>query len=139
MDPGSSTPYQVRVKSQACPSGEAGSRKYLGDDAEPRWPLQLSLPLLAAWRVPWDLVSRTMLSSPIKSSQVYVLRSCISLPEWLVGPAGSVPRSKEHGQGLGFSQFPGQSCTPCPSWQNRKQRWLEVAAAGGIVTLAHRP
>lgn len=98
----------------------------------------LFLPL-AAWRVPWDPVSRTMLSSPTKASQVYVLRSCISLPEWLVGPAGSVPRSKERGQGLGFSQFPGQSCTPCPSWQNRKQRRLEVAAACGVGTLAHRP
>lgn len=85
-----------------------------------------------------DPISRTMLSSPRKVSQVYVPKSCINLPEWLVGPAGSTPRSNGHGQGLGSSQFPGQFCTQCPSWWNKTQRWLEEAAVCGAGTLAPR-
>lgn len=100
---------------EACPScGGAEGRKHLGDAAEPRYPLpcpQFPCPPPAALRVPWNPISRSMLSSPRKVSQVYVPKSCINLPEWLVGPAGSTPRSDGHGQGLGCSQFPGQFCT----------------------------
>lgn len=123
VDAGYFHPHQIRVRSQRLAQvvKELG-RKHLGDDAEPHWLLQFSCPPLAAIRVPWDPVSRTALSSPAKGSQVYVLRSWVSLPEWLVGPAGSMPRSKEHGQGLGCSQFPGQSVLHSMSLGWRRQQ-----------------